>query len=122
MTLEELYRSIGGDYDSAMAYLRSPALIQRLVTRYLDDTSLPRLFASWAERDRQESFRAAHEAKGVCSNLFLTNLASLSSQVTEALRPTNEPTTPDDEVSALIVPLQEAYEQAIAAIRAYAAK
>lgn len=122
MTLEELYRSIGGDYDSAIAYLRSPALIERLVTKYLDDTSLPRLFASWAERDRQESFKAAHEAKGVCSNLFLTNLAALSSQVTETLRPTNELPASDDEVSALIAPLQEAYDHAIGVIRAYAAK
>lgn len=121
MSLEELYARMGGNYADAVAYLRSERLVERLVLKFPGDTSCPRLFAAWEAGDVAAAFSAAHEAKGVCSNLYLTELARLAGLVTEELRDRDDTAFEDKAAGAHVAELRAAYETTIAAIADFAA-
>lgn len=121
MTLDDLYTKVGGSYGDAIAYLRSERLASRLLVRFLDDTSCARLLTAWDEHDWDGAFRAAHEAKGVCANLYLTKLAALADDVTEALRPQVRTEESVAAVADTVEELREAYYATIDAIAAYVA-
>ena len=116
MTTRELYDIIGGDYDAAMAYLGSERLIARFVGKFPADDSLPRLFRAWESRDLAEAFSAAHEAKGMCANLYLKDLQERASQVTELLRPQNVTNSNLSYVDAQVLELHKRYDASIRAI------
>ena len=120
MTTEELYARIGGDYQAAVGHLRSEALINRLILKFPNDPSLPRLFAAWDAGDEREAFGAAHEAKGMCANLSLKDLANRTSHVTELLRPGNEELRQHDDVDARIRDLRLRYQDTAEVIVAFA--
>lgn len=122
MTIRELYGRIGGDYDDAIARLQMPALVERFVVRFLDDPSCPELFEAWERGDEDAAFRAAHTAKGVCANLSLSRLESLSSAICEALRPGNDGLRAGTDVDALVSELREAHGRAVAGIREFSNK
>lgn len=121
MGLEELYARVGGSYRDAVAYLRSERLVERLVLKFPSDTSCPRLFAAWEAGDLAAAFEAAHEAKGVCSNLYLSELARLAGLVTEELRGLDSSAPCAKAVDTHVAELRAAYERTIAAISDYAA-
>lgn len=123
MTLEELYDQIGGSYERAAAYPRSERLVGRLVTRFVDDPACPALFGAWASRDLDAAFKAAHEAKGVCANLQLTELGELASSITELLRPEHLAAEPQAaaEAAPLVAELERRHAHAVAAIGAWQA-
>lgn len=121
MTLQELYDRIGGDYAEAIGRLRMEKLINRFIVRFLDDTSCTELVSAWKNGDERATFQAAHSAKGVCANLSLTKLASLASDITEALREGNEDLRAQTDVDALVDELEAAYAMTVETIAAYAA-
>ena len=121
MTLEELYACIGGNYEEALARLRSERLIGKFVVKFLDDSTCKDLFDAWERGDEQAAFEAAHSAKGVCMNLAFDKLATLASEITEALRPGNDDLRAEVDVDALVKKLAAAYETAIQQISAYVA-
>ncbi|MBQ9043986.1 MAG: Hpt domain-containing protein [Eggerthellaceae bacterium] len=121
MTIEELYAAIGADYDDVRKRLPSDDLVARFVGRFAEDESCANLVAAWAAGDEQAAFEAAHTAKGVCANLGLSKLASLASDVTEALRPGNDELRATTDVAALVQQLASAHEATVAAINDYAA-
>jgi HPt (histidine-containing phosphotransfer) domain-containing protein len=120
VTLRELYDSIGGDYAEAIGRLRMEKLINRFIVRFLDDSSCRDLVKSWRAGDEKATFQAAHAAKGVCSNLSLTRLATLANEITEALREGNEGLRAQTDVDALVNELDAAYAIAVKNITAYA--
>lgn len=121
MTLEELYTAIDADYADVMRRIPLPHLIEKYMVMFLDDTSCPELLAAWHAGEDRAAFDAAHSAKGVCANLALTPLATLSDQICEALRKGNEDLRAQIDVDALVEELGAAYAKTTDAIRAYAA-
>lgn len=122
MTLEELYAQIDGSYAEIVARMGSAQFVSRFIVRFLDDRSIPMLISAWELGDESAAFHAAHTAKGVCANLALTRLASLSDQICEALREGNEELRAKTDVAALVNELRVAYDKDAALIRAFADK
>ena len=117
MTLQELYKAIGADYDEVLGRLRSERLIQKFALRFPDDGSFDLLCRSLDEGNYEEAFRAAHTIKGVCQNLGFTGLGASSSELTEALRSgTPAPNTPE-----LLDRVRQDYRLTVDAIRAFQA-
>ena len=122
MTVKELYAQIGGDYQGALARLRADRLLTRFVIKLMNDDSADAVTSSWAAGDEEGTFAAAHTVKGVAGNLSLTELADLSSQITEALRPGNEALRASTDVDALVARFGELWGSTRAAIAAFAAE
>lgn len=120
MTIEELYEEIGGDFATAVMRLQNEALVARFIVKFTSDQSCPGVIEAWKRGDDTATFEAAHMAKGVCANLALTNLTTLASEITEALRPGNEELRASVDVDALVAQLDEAYGNTIQAINAFA--
>ena len=116
MTLKECYAAMGGDYDEVIGRLRSERLVQKFVLKFLDDGSYDLLCRALEEGNREESFRAAHTIKGVCSNLAFTQLLQFSSQLTELLR---EDGGDSEQVQALFGQVRESYQRTAQAIRSF---
>lgn len=116
MKLQECYAALEGDYDEVMGRLRSEALVQKFVLKFLDDPSYELLCSSMEKQDYGEAFRAVHTLKGVGQNLAFTRLYSSSSRLCEALRDGFHPEAP-----ALKEQTDADYRQTISAIRAYQA-
>ena len=119
MTLQELYTSIGGDFEQATRVLRVEKLIDKHIRKFADNPIFERLFAATESMDPTELFESTHAIKGVCSNLGLTKLAALASDVTEEYRPGNARKLSDEEVKAKLAALKEGYEKTIEGIKAY---
>ncbi len=86
MTIRECYELFGGDYSGTLARLGKEDFVKRLAKKFLDDANLSSLKAAAANGDAETAFRAVHTLKGLALNLGFTNLASLSSELTEILR------------------------------------
>ncbi len=82
MNIKECYDSIGADFEDVLGRLGSEKLIERFALKFLEDDSYSNLKGALAEN----AFRAAHTLKGVCLNLGLKNLYTVSSDLTEKLR------------------------------------
>lgn len=119
MTVEELYQTIGGDYEEAKSRLSMDTLIGRFVTKFVEDGSCAALFDAWDAGDDKAAFEAAHRAKGVCANLALNRLTEPASEICEALRPGNEALRARTDVDALVGELKVAHADTIAAIKAF---
>ncbi len=122
MTLQELYASIGGDYEAVKRVLSTDNLISRFITRLLSDTSCDRLMQAAAEHDGKNMFEAAHSMKGVCANLGLLQLSSMASAIAEEFRPGKSRTMSDEALSDILQNLREQYLSAMKMIRQYASE
>ena len=83
MTLQELYQNIGAEYDQAMRVLRMEKLLDKHIRKLTNNGVVEQLLAAGETMDPTQLFETAHAAKGVCSNLGLTGLASLASDIAE---------------------------------------
>ena len=86
MNLEECYASFGGNYQDVKSRLMKEELIQRLVIKFLADTSYERLVSAMEQSDYGEAFRAVHTLKGVSQNLSFDCLSRSTEELTESLR------------------------------------
>lgn len=86
MNLEECYNAFGGSYTDIKKRLSNDALIQRLVIKFLDDTSYKKMNEALIAGDYEEAFRGAHTLKGVSQNLSFNRLGDSVSALTELLR------------------------------------
>ena len=84
--LEQFYEAAHGDYDDVLARLRSPERITRFLHMFAKDPSYASLEDALAAGDEEAAFRASHTLKGTAGDMGLTQLASTSSAVCEALR------------------------------------
>lgn len=115
MTLEELYREIGGNYQEIIERLRTEERVSKFVLLFLKDTSYQTLLGAVEQKNAEEAFRAVHTLKGVCMNLSFDSLYQISSEITEYLRGGYH-----GRALQAFPKLEECYEEHCRAIRKYA--
>ena len=121
MTVQELYESIGGSYDSAKRILPMDQLIGKFVVKFLDDKSFEKLESAAAADDGEGIFEGAHAMKGVCANLGLDSLSQAASELAEEFRPGRDRTMDDAAVREKIAELKVQYERTMEGIRQFSA-
>ena len=119
MTVQELYQSIGGDYDQAMRILRMDKLLDKHIRKFTKNNLVENLLAAGESMDPTALFEAAHALKGVSANLGLTALSNAASEITEEFRPGASRRLSDDEVKAKLRALGELYRTVAEQIRRY---
>ena len=119
MTLQELYQSIGGDYEQALRVLRMDKLIDKHIRKLAQGGVVERLLDAGREMDPTQLFEAAHAAKGVCGNLGLVKLSEMASEIAEEYRPGHPRALSDDEVRARLERIADQYCQTAEGIRQY---
>ena len=119
MTVQELYQSIGGDYDQAMRILRMDKLLDKHIRKFTKNNLVENLLAAGESMDPTALFEAAHALKGVSANLGLTALSNAASEITEEFRPGASRRLSDDEVKAKLRSLGELYRTVAEGIRRY---
>lgn len=119
MTLEELYRTIGGDYDQALRVLRVEKLVDKHIRKFAPCAAVEELLAAGEEMDPARLFESAHAVKGISANLGLTGLSAAASRITEEYRPGNGRKMTDSEVRALLDSVRDQYRRAADGIRLY---
>lgn len=120
MTLQELYAAIDGDYNQALRVLRMDRLLDKHIRKLTANGVVDRLLEAGKTMDPTELFESAHAVKGVCGNLGLTKLASLSSDIAEEFRPGNPRKLSDDEVARMLDEIAELYKKTSDGINEYA--
>ena len=117
MTIQECYEKLGGNYSEVLGRLVSLRLVQKFITKFLDDTSYGELCREMELGHRKEAFRAAHTLKGVCLNLGLGNLSVSAERLTDLLRPETDQIAPEAFCELENVKLD--YENTVEVIRTY---
>ena len=121
MTVQELYASIGGSYESAKRILPMDKLIEKFIAKLPDDKSYGKLMDAHAAKNPEGLFEAAHALKGVLANLGLNDLSQRASVVAEEFRPGNSRTMSDADLDTHIKGLSEKFQTTIAGIRDFIA-
>ena len=119
MTVQELYESIGGSYDSARRILPMDQLIAKFVVKFLDDKSFEKIEAASRAGDGNGIFEGAHAMKGVCANLGLDGLSQAASELAEEFRPGNTRTMDDAAVAAKVAELKVLYDRTMEGIQKF---
>ena len=86
MTLERLYREVGGDLAGTVARLGGEERVERFLQLLAGDDTFAMLRAAMSAGDVTCAFRAAHTLKGVAANMGLLRMQEAASALTEALR------------------------------------
>ena len=122
MTVQELYESIGGSYESAKRILMNDALIARFIVKLPDDKTCERMMAAEEGMDAAGLFESAHAMKGVYANLGLDALSRAAGEITAEFRPGNPRRLSDEEVHARLADIRAQYARAMEGIRRFAAE
>ena len=86
MTLEDLYKSLGGDYSEVMSRLFDENMIKKLLIMFPDDPSYSNLCIALKYGDMKSAHLAAESLLGTCKNLGFVTLAKCLSDVAEATK------------------------------------
>ena len=119
MTLQELYQSIGGDYEQALRVLRMDKLIDKHIRKLTKNGVVEQLLAAGESMDATQLFEAAHAAKGVCGNLGLKTLSDMASEIAEEYRPGNARSLSDAQVGDKLAEIAALYRRTAEGIRQY---
>ena len=119
MTIRDLYQNIDGDYDQAISVLRVDKLVDKHIRKLTGNGVVEELIDAGKRMDAAELFEKAHAVKGVCSNLGLTKLSGLASEVSEEFRPGNARKLTDGEVRKRLEQIEELYRKTADGIRRY---
>lgn len=119
MTLQELYQSIGGDYEQALRILRMDKLLDKHIRKFTKNNIVENLLAAGEGMDPTALFEAGHALKGVSGNLGLTALSNAASEITEEFRPGAVRRLSDAEVKEKLRKLGELYRTVAEGIRRY---
>lgn len=112
MNLKECFDAFGGSYDEVMGRLITEERVKKFLLMFLKDTSFSDLETAMGNEDYDSAFRAAHTLKGVCANLGIAKLGSISSELTEALRAKDNATA-----CALFPQVKDCYQITIDALQ-----
>ena len=119
MTLQELYQSIGGDYDQALRVLRVEKLVDKHIRKFTQNGAVEALLSAGEELDATRMFETAHAVKGICGNLGLTELYTLAAELSDEFRPGSARQLGDDAVAEKLRRVSDVYRQTAEGIRAY---
>ena len=86
LTIEKLNDFGANTAEGLGRCLNNEAFYLRLVGKSLDDAAFDKLLDAVETEDTTAAFEAAHALKGVLSNLSLTPIADVTSELTELLR------------------------------------
>lgn len=114
MTIRECYEAMGADFEDVAARLRKEERVQKFLLKFPKDPSYELLASSMEAGNMEEAFRAAHTLKGVCQNLFLTEIAKPVSRLSDLLKESREYS---NEAAILFRQVKDAYEKTVEAIR-----
>ena len=115
MTLESLYKKIGGDYQEIFHRLRKEERIEKFVLLFLKDQSYQNFQDGLKEKEMEHAFRAVHTLKGVSLNLGFQQLFKISDQMTEALRASDM-----EKICQLLPEFEACYQQHVDVVSEYA--
>ena len=119
MTLQELYQSIGGNYENAIRVLRMEKLMDKHIRKFTKNGVAEKLLEAGRSRDAKELFESAHALKGVCGNLGLTEMSELASEIAEEFRPGSARKLSDEEVDGKLAKIGEMYRKVCEGISRY---
>lgn len=85
MTVDDLYRRVGGSYSEVLSRLRSEALIKKLIKMFPDDPGYSNLCIALKYGDTEGARLAAKSLLGVCKNLGFATLERIVSEIAAAL-------------------------------------
>ncbi len=122
MTLQELYSSMGENYEQALRILRVEKLVDKHIRKLIPNGLIDSLLAAGEAMDPEKLFDTAHAVKGNCGNLGLTRLAAAASEITEEFRPGSVRKKTDAEVAACLAEIAALYQKTTEAIRKYEAE
>ena len=122
MTLQELYSSIGEDYEQALRVLRVEKLVDKHIRKLPKNGLIEALLAAGEKMDAAGLYETAHAAKGNCGNLGLTKLAAGASEIAEEFRPGARRTMSDDAVREKLRAIDGLYRHTAAVIAQYEAE
>lgn len=114
MTIEECYSRLHGNYAEAKTRLMNDKLIERFILKFPSDPSMEALGEMIEAGDIPAAFRAVHTLKGVAANLAFTQLFRDASNLTEQLRPLQNPADPE-----LYNTLKKTYDMVISTLNEY---
>ena len=119
MTLQELYQEIGGSYEQGIKVLRMEKLMDKHIRKFTKNGVVEALLQAGETMDPTQLFETSHAVKGVCGNLGLTELYTLSSEISEEFRPGNPRRLSDAEVKEKLQQIADVYQRAADGIRRY---
>ena len=119
MTLSELYKAIGGDYELALRHLRVEKLVDKHIRKFSQNGVIEAVLAAGEDMDPARMFDTAHAAKGVCGNLGLTGLYEISSELSDEFRPGKARQMTDGQVGEKLREADELYKKTVEGIRLY---
>jgi len=119
MTLQELYRNIGGSYEQAARVLRIDKLIDKHIRKFTKNQVVEKLLDAGKRRDPAEMFDCAHAMKGVCANLGLNEMSDLAAELADEYREGNARRLSDEEVGARLELIEQKYRKAAGEILKY---
>lgn len=113
-----ILRNANIDYeDITDRFEGNEALYLKLAELFLSDPHMANIEAAFTEGNLGEAERESHALKGVAGNLSLTNLHQLATRMNDLLK------THDEQAATALLPeLDDAYTQAIQALRAVLGK
>ncbi len=119
MTLQALYHNIGGSYEQGIKVLRMEKLMDKHIRKFSKNGVVEAMLQAGETMDPTALFETSHAVKGVCGNLGLTELYTLSSEISEEFRPGNARRFSDAEVREKLQKISEVYEKTADGIRQY---
>ena len=119
MTLQELYSSIGEDYEQALRVLRVEKLVDKHICKLPKNGLIEALLSAGEKMDAAQLFETAHAAKGNFGNLGLTKLYEATSEIAEEFRPGNPRKITDEEVRGKLREIAALYQKTADAIIRY---
>ena len=122
MTLQELYSSIGEDYEQAVRVLRVEKLLDKHIRKLPKNGLIEALLAAGEKMDAAGLYETAHAAKGNCGNLGLRKLSAASSEIAEEFRPGNPRKMTDEEVAGKLQEIAALYAKTAEAVSRYEAE
>lgn len=86
----KILNSHGIDYDKGVArFMGDSQLYEMVLVAFLSDTTMERAEKCYAEKDYPGLFSCAHEMKGSCGNVDMTELYLAASVLVDLLRAKN---------------------------------
>ena len=119
MTLQELYQSIGGDYEQALRVLRMDKLLDKHIRKFTKSGVVETLLAAGETMDPTQLFESAHAVKGICANLGLIGISDAAAEITEEFRPGHPRAVSDGEIAEKLRGIAELYRKTAEGIQKY---
>ena len=97
--------------DALRRFMGNENLLKRMLSKFINDTTINDLRKGIEANDHELMFRSAHTLKGIAGNLSLSKLYQVTSSQTELFRAGK-----DEEGILMMSQVEEAYKSAVDAI------